>query len=1127
MVTLLKSTSKKSEHELEELLAPRKKLGGLFGKKNRTRSEDAAIRNKVGGGIFRSASKEKAPVKIHYEPPTPPLSPESSESSPPFPVGNIVGVKHKTSMDDGDDALDERTMYSDITDNRTYSASPMAPRETTSSTPVDVLGVPNVPATEGDETLVLPDPPGDVNSMANNSDPVASMKDTLRNRQPPAPACCGEDTTVETGNFVTKIFGVVSCTTPASVSCTAPASVDPAQDDDSPDAESKNKHQDIRKVLSYTPVWGVAPSEDEADGAMRQRSTADASKKGTVAAYASASAAGSRKSEPPASTGTFRSQKSQASSDGFEMVLEDHSPEKSEPVKKKKGWKRLFKKDKKDQGQESPEKSDSATATTAKKVPEATPVEQRPVRVEPAMEEEKKEDDSYNNEIAAEAIAVLKKKRRSPSKGKASKEARYKNVLSSFKSSPIRSSNLETVPEDCENSVPSRNNNESTELKVRVPGIEQPDIFLSDEDLVGAEYVDEDDTVEGDESVDEEESAGERESTASTEISAEEKADVAAATVVVKKAKEVNEMMQNLWLQEIKKIPKVPANAASKMKTESRSLEVSDAPNSIKKSHSLPVAELASVPIQRSRSWYDRLGLKSLGLKRTTSAAEDDCSKSTTSFSRNRSAPVALKSSNTKKSKKDRPVWKAALDESCGRVYYYHRLTRQTTWTKPPDFGMLQSELEESEAKKSQKEKDAELRKQSSRDFDPAVWSTKEQIVALLQTMAPPDGSSVDNLMKQYEGNEEELLANLRDLAESRPFDEPMVNASNNNQDTDEDESSSPGPMSIDGKRTRTATSYLSGFSGATRVSEKTELICNTASPTNAKLLSSTGSFGSNSEVPGQYVNSPPRLVPVPRTRELHVEEFTSDRVNAETYGGSAVIRSPRRHPPKEEEPSFLQVWDLSPYLGDIEDTDVDTNTETETESLPNTTVSALSDSDQVVKNVRQAGFEAKRRRALEEAIATENWDLAAELSEGMRSGKSKRVKPTKVPAEWTQSELDKFISENDWDAVANYIAYVRDSTKQTSRRNESSTRAPRKMLGSESQTRMYHSETDESNPKKRFGARSQLQHSDINSDSSWDSSGASSYYSEDSSEESYYSDEDPLFLAANNKRRTKKEFAC
>jgi hypothetical protein len=157
------------------------------------------------------------------------------------------------------------------------------------------------------------------------------------------------------------------------------------------------------------------------------------------------------------------------------------------------------------------------------------------------------------------------------------------------------------------------------------------------------------------------------------------------------------------------------------------------------------------------------------------------------------------------------------------------------------------------------------------------------------------------------------------------------------------------------------------------------------------------------------------------------------------------------------------------------------------------------------------------RRRALDEAIAKEDWDLAADLSEGLRASTKSKSAPRRMPKEWTQSELDRFISENDWDAVANYIAHVRDSAKASTQRSSAAAPASsqRKLIGP-------------ANPKKRFGALSQLQHGDINSDSSWDSD-ASSYYSDDYSSASSYTDEDdPLYMAANSKRRgAKKEFTC
>lgn len=1190
MVNLRRTSSaKKSEHELEELLAPRKR-SGIFGKKSlRSRSEDSEIlSNKVGGGIFRSASKDKKEQPpILYEPPmTPPLTPENSESSP---VGNVVGVKNKPSFghptqDDDDDASGINTTYSDITDNRTYDASPMLVRHAK-------------PVLE--ETLNSPDPPGDVVRSLSDSDPVTAMKQTLRNG-PTTPPCCGEDTTVDTTvettagntNFVTKMFDAVSCSS-------APSSVAPISDEGDllAAADVVADSMAIRKVLSFTPTWGVAPSVDEEDG-FQNNTVQGSSQRGTnsyngtydtrqtdlsgtlltsaqlssapgmagesrqtrsvsASSYTQQQSVGTRSLQSNRSNKSNTSNKSarsEGSGNGFEMVLEDHKLEKTEQqAVKDKGrvWKRLFKKHKEQENKTAEKKSKSIASPTAskkkKKMAFVTPPPMvrvpTTVRVEIAdEEEEKKEDDAsrLQEEQAARGIAALKMRRPPPPSKKAGKEARYRNILSSFKGSPIRDSLLETVLEIEESSQKSNPVNENTELKVRVPGIEQPDLFLTDEDLVGSELVEEDESLLDDDSVED------TESTAAALLGVTPEKTPMVVTPVASPAppvlKRAGDAAQQRWLKEVSQIPKVKAEpvtaAALAVLATQKAVVASEAATPMRNNTA------SANPIQKSRSWYERFGIK-------RTASEDERLSSSNPLTRNRSAPgvdvlkkpfMSSSSVSSKKSKKkNKPIWKATVDDSSGRTYYYHRLTRTTTWTKPEDFGKTEADLAPPEEPTDAATADGSdgLRNQSSRDFNPTVRSAKEQIASLLQTMAPPDGTSVERLMKQYEGNEEELLVNLKDLAESRPFDEPIRNVSKATDDELSQDASPSRMPTIETKRTRTGTSFLSGFSGTTKVSEQTRQIRNTANPSQANVVSSTGSFGSNSEE-GNYMTSSrglrsparvPSKIPVPRARELQVEEFTSDRVNAETYG-SGVSRSPRRRREREEEeqqPSFLSVWDLSPYLGDAEDTDVDTNAETETDSLP-TAISNLSETDTETDN-RQAALVASRRRALDDAIATKDWDLAATLSERLRDGNGRQENhPTRQPVEWTQSELDKFISENDWDAVANYIAHVRDQSHKTrdSPRNEPTTSAPPKVSASKTKVpRVNNSKTDVSNPKKRFGARSQLQHGDINSDSSWDSSGASSYYSEDSSDDSYYSDDDPLFVAANSKRRTQKEFAC
>ena len=194
-------------------------------------------------------------------------------------------------------------------------------------------------------------------------------------------------------------------------------------------------------------------------------------------------------------------------------------------------------------------------------------------------------------------------------------------------------------------------------------------------------------------------------------------------------------------------------------------------------------------------------------------------------------------------------------------------------------------------------------------------------------------------------------------------------------------------------------------------------------------------------------------------------------------------------------------------------------------------------------------------------AVEREDWDLAAALSEGMKQAKDTLyVKPEQ--REWRQTELDRFISENDWDAVSKYIAHMRDHpaasasrssplpklsspksrdssagvdpegfTAGTSKdvapstsKNESSP-ASQQQQQQELNTSAVSDSSSPSNdgkPATRFGARSQLQHRELNSLSSWENS--SSSYESEYTDGSYESEEDQGYISLRVKRN---EFAC
>lgn len=502
------------------------------------------------------------------------------------------------------------------------------------------------------------------------------------------------------------------------------------------------------------------------------------------------------------------------------------------------------------------------------------------------------------------------------------------------------------------------------------------------------------------------------------------------------------------------------------------------------------------------------------------------------------SSPVRMLSSSFGVKQPAKPTWKSAMDPTTGRTYYYHRLTRKTTWTKPDGFdsqsqaakaaprntlpneahSCLEDDVERTkevllvsgnneDAKRTEEQgkqdvdvQDQETPAASPNKFDPAVWEKKREISQLLKAMSPPDQESISKIMAQYEGREDELLLQLHDLVNTRPFDEPIQHAKADELPMDEPVHTR---VASDVTRTRTANTSYTGVSGKT---ENTAKITNTTSGravfeaitelderNEHSSLSSFDDESSEERRRRQYRGG------TERTRDLRVEEFTSSRwgLTKENYNEKGLPTN-RRTTDSES----TSIENESNYHGD--------NDETDLETYGTDSISALSTSD-VEFTGHKDRFNHARRRALDEAIRNGDWELAESATQGVRGTSSKRRSSVDISKEWTQSELDQFISENDWDAVAKYIAHMRDNAneKKISSGSEAKARGRTK-------ERLAKVKMDEQAYQKRFGARSQLQHKELASVSSWDT-------------DSFYDTDDDFSSASSVSygHGLRKEFVC
>ncbi|GKY99768.1 hypothetical protein MPSEU_000930800 [Mayamaea pseudoterrestris] len=751
-------------------------------------------------------------------------------------------------------------------------------------------------------------------------------------------------------------------------------------------------------------------------------------------------------------------------------------------------------------------------------------------------EEEKKEDDDADStmfpSVAEERLL-----------SKSNKESRYKHLLGNLLSHRLTPVKEEPAIE--------------TDAFVRVPGLQNPDKFLSSDDLLGEEctshersslqgIVEEEDSYSDD---DIEEEQGEIASRSSNEenrtcmmstdgqdmqfVSSTEtttKAYTSHSLVATMKARTRFIVPKKAFV----KLPSRPWTLSCQNQNVSQSVlkDVDDM-------HAMTIAKQSMLPVTHS------------------SVTERDDFLST-----------------------KKRVWKTAICASSGRTYWYNRETRATTWAEPPEDEIVQpntkvqtarsekmsEKLLEAKADKNQAaiieitqcaKSDYAVDEMTERPSDEArvstpkdvakvlespevtversdtpgseyerrLWAVKEDIVAILKTLAPAEGPSVTRLLSQFDGQEDQLLSHLLNISESKPFDEPLEKVS------------SPEPtvlqvkpplapkyptstVSVGSKpvvptspiaMTRVQT-HVTQISHQSNITESTVHVKNTFNPDKKKRSGSeTSSLSSarqqvllqrnrdsehlDHEMSANPVISVDKIhckVPVARSRELVVEEFNSSGCKAQTFDVKnrlVTARKPFLHArlmgtTRSPSPAATKTFSegtVTPinYLGDAEDGDTE-----DVHSHPGDSISALSEADYMLDYSNHNG--SQRCAVLDEATTSvEKLGSAAALPGGSRS-KAKMAPQAK--GEWAQTELDRYISEHDWDAVTSSMGQGRTIQKPATG-----------------------TATSQGKLRKRFGARSQLQHNgqpreggadlyeDFESLESWETGGSvTSYESED-----------------------------
>lgn len=96
-----------------------------------------------------------------------------------------------------------------------------------------------------------------------------------------------------------------------------------------------------------------------------------------------------------------------------------------------------------------------------------------------------------------------------------------------------------------------------------------------------------------------------------------------------------------------------------------------------------------------------------------------------------------------KKPKPKKAEWRAAMDPQSGNVYYYHTITKETTWEKPADFVPRKS-------KSKAKADDSSLATEKANNLKP-----KSEAKALAETPA----KEISTIQEEEEDDEEEVVA--------------------------------------------------------------------------------------------------------------------------------------------------------------------------------------------------------------------------------------------------------------------------------------------------------------------------------------------------------------------------------
>lgn len=354
-------------------------------------------------------------------------------------------------------------------------------------------------------------------------------------------------------------------------------------------------------------------------------------------------------------------------------------------------------------------------------------------------------------------------------------------------------------------------------------------------------------------------------------------------------------------------------------------------------------------------------------------------------------------SSVPQKPTKPKAVWRAVKDPKSGNFYYYHRTTRETTWTKPEEYVAYERAMEKYERDQIAYEKyhhkpieevviDTSIKAEDKISMERGGLSEEAE--------EKKDEDEADNFGRNNVEDEEEPFDERH--SEPKPFDEAY------------DDPRLVLPLASQGRvasqfSTMTEkTQRINNVSSGSQISNKSlgsSLldILDTDKQEHQSQVSSSSAIG-RQRAP-RYAS---RVSSSHRTRELRVEDLGSSRISAETFDKRGRVVKGREFSSNEERTCFSEQKPVNSF--DHDDA-----------------ISALSEMD-LDHNTRRDNFNAARHRAVVDAIDRKDGDLLKALMAGMKASGNGMQQTYSC---WNQNEIDGMIAQNDWDGVRSYVSAV------------------------------------------------------------------------------------------------------